>query len=389
MQDYRHSEDTLFLFCESDFRFHEAHDVSTEEWLAATLAAGHEAEPIAGRAGASSSSTDPLGLASAPAEPLAGGGRARKAPAKRRLGIWEASGRGLATEMDFTEDLKNVVRICNEAMRIGRGNFVWLGWNGDKKHKSRVMTGTHFMAFTPKGAHLLAQETRQWLPSPIDEVLAYIMYRTPAQGPDKIGCCFVWPAVGQQASHISMATPLPGDPISWCNWKAPWIGEGAGPVRNKGRWLCRFNHSAPGQQWLCEINYKKDLSWKTKRPPSSPDDMDDDWQEILWDRWWIDSSGGWIGPEEGRGQGRRGKGEDQRLPLTAEQQALKRNPAEHVMLSDGTRSPISRLAEQIVTDEREYVWQGVHTQRESRARRQNIAMYRRRRFVDDWDEACV
>ena len=389
MMDNRHAEDTLFLFCESDFRFYEAHDVSLDEWLAATLAAGDATEPLAGRAGASSSSTDPLGIGLAPAEPLAGGGQARKAPAKRRLGVWEASGRQLASEMDFTEDVKNVVRICNDAMRIGRGNFVWLGWNGNKKAKSRVVSGTHFMAFTPKGARLLLQELLARKPGPIDMVLVDIMYNTPAQQPDEIGCCFVWPAVGQQAAHISMATPTPGDPVSRCNWKASWIGQGAGPVPNKGRWLCRFIQAAGAQQWLSEINFKKDLAWKTRRPPSSPDVRDEDWQDILWERWWIDSRGWWVGPEEGRGQGRRGKGEDQRLPLTAEQQELKRNPAEHPVLPDGSRSPISRLAEQIVTDERLYAWSGVHTQRETRARRQNIAAYRRRIFVDSWDEACV
>ena len=105
------------------------------------------------------------------------------------------------------------------------------------------MTGTHLLAFTPHGAEGLHRELLARKPGPIDNVLYDIMYNTSAQS--TIGCCFVWPAVGQQASHISMATPMPGDPIASASWSSSWIGQGAGPVPNKGRWLCKFDAADP------------------------------------------------------------------------------------------------------------------------------------------------
>ena len=131
-RDWRHPENTLFIFCESDFCSHKVHDVAVEDWLAACRSADLGAEPLASADAGQTSASSSARPGSA-AEPFAGSkGDGKRAPAQKwRLGVWEASGRA-PEDMDFSSDRNNLVCVCNEAYRCGRGNFVWLGWVGKR-----------------------------------------------------------------------------------------------------------------------------------------------------------------------------------------------------------------------------------------------------------------
>ena len=242
------------------------------------------------------------------------------------------------------------------------------------------------------------EECARGKPGPIDMVLYNIMYNSNLDKPGEgsIGACFCWPAIGQQAAHISMATPVPGDPTRDVGWSHPWVSQGAGPVPNKGRWLVAFEAQSSPTRWLKEVHYHHDLRWKTRRPPSRPNDGDDWWYKMLEERGWVDQHGRWWGPWQGKttskggGKGRKGPPSHSpaaRIPLSREHMMLRDEPDGYNQAGNLGLSPISRLAEELVVDHRGWVWEGEHTERETRARRFNLQMYKRRCFTDDPYEA--
>ena len=58
-------------------------------------------------------------------------------------------------------ELEDLVCICNQAARLGRGNFVWLGWNAtpdrtwECHNPERIANGSQLVAVTAAGARWL------------------------------------------------------------------------------------------------------------------------------------------------------------------------------------------------------------------------------------------
>ena len=58
-------------------------------------------------------------------------------------------------------ELEDLVCICNQAARLGRGNFVWLGWNASPDrtwechNPERIANGSQLVAVTAAGARWL------------------------------------------------------------------------------------------------------------------------------------------------------------------------------------------------------------------------------------------
>ena len=215
-----------------------------------------------------------------------------------------------------------------------------------------------------------------------------------------MGASYLWPACGACETHVSECQPGLG--IRNTTFGQRWVGNG---FRGRGgdRWLRQWKEGEAPRWLKGPIQWDAPgYEWRTQRPPE--DWQSEEYEEELWRRRWVDWYGRWKGPDPprrewwvvpgdlnslgiaGLGAGSRGR----RRELTAEQERglrqllLIADPNGRYRMRDGGYSPISRLAEQLVTDA-----PGFHTQlyrglsnRLARERRQAIAMYLRRFFVD-------
>ena len=143
-----------------------------------------------------------------------------------------------------------------------------------------------------------------------------------------------------------------------------------------------------GAQWLHKMEFDIPYNiWKTENPPTTWYSDDYDWQTLLWNRYWVDRSGNWIGPEWAAEN--KGKGRDKGSWWTPSAAANKW--AELLADPDGyawnaqTKSyePITRCAEQLVVDWNHFDWNGRHSQRIWSVRNKAIALYKKRSFQND------
>ena len=195
------------------------------------------------------------------------------------------------------------------------------------------------------------------------------------------------------------------------SWDEPWCQEGTRPRAvqpgslsppDKPRWLVRFAKRG-GPNWICEVHVPgngTELHWATLRPPTHWDDPDPTWLALLRRRWWIDGDGYWLGPERGRkgepdkGKGKgayagkgKGKGKAKGPPL--EWARIVTQPDGYNVDPHGQWSPITRLAEQLVTSPMEETEFSASTDRQRRARAFLVSQYKHRFFVDDASEVRV
>lgn len=146
------------------------------------------------------------------------------------------------------------------------------------------------------------------------------------------------------------------------------------------------------------------LIWRTERPPSAWNDVRWSWR--LWYRGWLDEEGWWVGPrlphsgssrtaEPLAGRTRSYAGEPspssgassntQPQAWQGTMQQLREDPDGYRQLRGGVYSPITRLAEELVTDPQWLDNSGAveANSRVGRHRRAAISAYLRRYFVDD------
>lgn len=309
--------------------------------------------------------------------------------------------------MEISQELEDLVclvtradRSCRENGGPGAGHFVWLSYNAtnSKGRREQPSYGSHLFAFDRTFVGDFLPHLRSQAPGHADLILrSWLKEHAPA-----VGASYLWPAAGACETHESACQKGLG--VRETTFGSRWVANG---FRGSGgpRYLRQWRPSqAPA--WLTgPISWDEPgFEWRTARPPVS-------WnapcyQPELWRRWWLDWDLGWKGPdpprrywwvrpldpgslenpEPGAGSGAFG-----RRPRAAYQETGMRqlllivDPNGQNRQLDGSYSPISRVAEQLVTD-----MPGFHEQlmtglsaRVSRERRQAIAMYLRRFFVDE------
>ena len=328
-------------------------------------------------------------------EPEASGSREPEASGTREP---EASDRAyhgwdpVFPETPPSPEIKDVVHVCTWAKRVGAGNMLWMQWEGGF---SRQMPGhgSGMLALTRAFARDFLPHLQSTAPGHVDLVLKEWLDEDGRQENGEYG--FLYPTFGSFETHTSGCDVAMGTRPS--NFNKPWSGNGfhcekgprfIGRLRQKGK---------GGAQWLGgPIDWSCDLRWRTERPPCHW--ADPRWAQRLWNRWWLDRHGEWVGPvctwEQQRMWDRatswsrrpwqaRGKDGEE---LHAGNAALKNDPDGYRFLKGGGQAPITRLAEALVTtpqhDDR---WEGEQSHRTltTRRRRTAVANYCRRVFDDD------
>ena len=302
------------------------------------------------------------------------------------------------------EDLVSLVtradRACRENGGPGAGHFVWLAYNAcnSKGRKEQPSYGSHLFAFDRGFVADFLPHLRSQAPGHADLILrGWLKVHA-----STVGASYLWPAAGACETHESACQKGLG--IRETTFGKRWVGNG---FRGTGgpRYLRQWVPSQAPAYLTGPINWDEPgFEWRTARPPLS-------WnapcyQQELWRRWWLDWDLGWKGPDPPRrywwvrplapgsldnpepgagsgGAGRRARRPQEEVGMRALLLIVDPNGQNRQL--DGGYSPISRVAEQLVIDMpdfHEQLLQGLSA-RVSRERRQAIAMYLRRFFVDE------
>lgn len=216
--------------------------------------------------------------------------------------------------------------------------------------------------------------------------------------------CFLYPGCGSYLRHHSGCEATLG--VRESSWGNGWVGEGFRCARRGRRYLGAWQEKG-GARWLTDaLNLDDDrLVWRTERPPSAWDDVRWGWR--LWNRGWFDQYNQWVGPRLPRSGTGWGSGWSHETEPSTEagepspspaggwrtgpkawqgtMQQLRDYPDGYRQLRGGVYSPITRLAEELVTDPEWLDQVGLPDadSRVGRHRRASISAYVRRYFVDD------
>ena len=407
MLDPRHPEDSLFFVAESDYRFYPEDCISSwyeivqDETLPSldetTL---EETEPFAGEE--EEPSPSPAGEGGDPSPSPEDTAAARR-PKKRRYLGWTAAqktGRS-AADVEVSQELRDLVQCCNRAANLGRGHVIWIGWQSAGKRKSVPSFASHLVAVTKHGARqmLASMENGELKKGHWDRVLRSWLVQENYQCPKVMGGSYIWPSCGYYQTHESGCEPGIGERVAY--WNIPCVQPGVRPKKagDRARWLAYWpTPDTGGAVWLEQITFdSRANTWVTQSPPDRWWSTDNDWQRLLWNRWWI-SYDGWEGPQssaeskggKGKGKGKGGKSKQSPSPVNKWKNLCER-PDEYEW--DDARNrymPITRLAEQLVVDWDNWDWNGKHSSREWNTRKKHIAMYKRRQFQEHPEEqACA
>ena len=176
MADPRHAPDTLFFVCEEDFRFYAAEE-SVEPSTIGTQLQRLSKEPVAfdtlqevpgSRSGTVNLRDVYMGRLQA--APLLGEESWEFGQPYEEwlqcVGAFYARPVKLSSAqlaaIDMTEELQDLVKLCTAAHRSGRGDLVWLSWDGfDRKGcKQRPAHACTLLAVSHRGACILNEAAR-------------------------------------------------------------------------------------------------------------------------------------------------------------------------------------------------------------------------------------
>ena len=401
MLDHRHADDTAFLFFESDFRFYRADCLTPEEWLPLALGAQDRTEgasPPRSLAPAEDSDVEMV----EEEEPRE---RRWSAPPGRFRGAFQSTRPAARGDYSVMPEVRDLIETLTIADRCGHGQLVWFGWNAaDPGKKPKRVTapqyGSHGIIFTKPAAlilHTLMQTGRA------EHFDVWLLQHLNAADHAGIQASYCVPAMGSYATHVS-PNNQGGGSVRPSSWDEKWCQEGTrvgslSPPHFKQRWLCSFQPKG-GPTWLKELDLpgnSTELFWATKQPPAVWWANDFDWQNMLYHRGWINTNGDWEGPvkgqDKGKGKGQdkgkgkgKGKGTSKGPPL--EWRRLVQHPDGFNVDPNGNRSPITRLAEHLVTAQAGDTEHSATTIRQKRARAWFVSQYKFRFFVENADEAC-
>jgi hypothetical protein len=174
---------------------------------------------------------------------------------------------------NVTEELRDLLSLCNCAQRHGRGGWTWLSWNAahwsDKTSRTTVpCTGGQLSGVTTDAARWLLERFRNVHPQHTGTWMANVILQ---EWQLLLGAAYVSPPVGHYFQHVSSwdktQRPLP------THWHQKWVQSGTRPMKSGDthRFICSWLPSGP-REIICEVDVTQDAHrfWLTQCPPAFP-----------------------------------------------------------------------------------------------------------------------
>ena len=291
MCDPRHAPDTLFIVLEEDFRLYKH---GGTDWSTAGAA-----DPVSD----SDTDHDPLleeelyhayteRLHSAPftsANPLTDEPVASEHVEAVGHGFYTRTQKTGAAEFDsISSEIEDIVKLCTAAKRQGKGDLVWLTWDGGSGKKtsgaaSKYRTTHPFHASTMVAiSHSGAKEMQRLWDRCIGKGhMDVVLLRALMDSSEFRRCipaCFVYPSVGHYRTHHSAI--LSEDRVAM--WTLPCVQEGTRKITDthKHRTLHEFCAKGwppqLGQAVVLPEAWDVDLRWFTYNPDHPPESTADE-----------------------------------------------------------------------------------------------------------------
>ena len=301
--DPRHPRDTLFLYIESDFRFHQVQDLPVAEWVGLVCEDPSGGEPSGARRPEESES----------GAPRPEGTKRKQVPTepRRLVGDMFTQIKGYEREGWMRDEVTDVVGACNRAAALDRGDLVWLSWNGGdtqditkkRKRTTHISFGSQLMGFTRQGLTKIANALRRMGSGHIDlQIKSAIMENQEIRDRS----CYVLPPFGGFSDkHVSMNLAGAHRPAPW---GASWSRGGTNPYNatfgKDVSWLRQLvefvtKGQPPRVEDLDLPPKTRDFLWRTLAPPGMARDRpteDERCDEMLVQRGWVDGGKRWVGP---------------------------------------------------------------------------------------------
>ena len=188
---------------------------------------------------------------------------------------------------DISDHLHDLQAYMTAASRLGRGGFLWCGWNvvqwksGDTKskgvRKTCPLTGAQLSMMTSKCARELLPV---WLQEKDTHMGTFFSQKMGLQWQEWLGCAYVYPPIGGYFTHKSTTCSTEKtERVLQSHFEDKWCQAGTRKENEDQvhRWICGFTAKGPAQ-WLHqnEIRLPEELPglrWYTQAPKGTRNDQ--------------------------------------------------------------------------------------------------------------------
>ena len=279
MSDARFAPDTLFIVAEDDWRLWRTDCRGGRSLDQDAMPAGREGELAAPSAEAGPWSS--LQAASSDAGRRQSRKPRRQQPAAAASGPtgWGRPKKAKKEEFEQTsQELCDVVHMCNFAHRHGKGELVWLSWNASAAAKWTPTFGSSLIAVSARGARILQHNFDEQFPRPDHWDLCLKGALQTEAFQEVLASSYIYPSLGGYDDHVSAFMNTKRPEVRGCDWDLyKNRQEGTRELHSEGR---AFSRPLPWIQWelkLFPFRQKKQFERIVATVPTLPSSQPDIW----------------------------------------------------------------------------------------------------------------
>ena len=241
ISDPRFAPDTLFLVAEEDWRLWKADCKKEGKLQKADLPEDRQEE-----LSAPSGSQDAYPAVKAFSDPSSSSFQPTKNEGELRS--WGRGTKASAADVQQTsQELLDILHMCNTAHRQGHGDVVWLSYNVAAKASWAPSYGSTLLAVSARGGRILHDNWSEWFKEPqhFDIALKEVLMELSAS--QQLPASYVFPSVGGYDEHISAFMNTKKAAVRECYWDTyKAIQQGTREFDQHGR---AFSRSLPWQKY--------------------------------------------------------------------------------------------------------------------------------------------